>query len=205
MAPRPHRPTRRRRVADASDRRVLGDFVLRTRIKGTENQEFGVPSRPADRAWSLLFHPGIQAHRPRRRRAMRSTPSVADLTRLAQVESAKVFDSEPPAAPSFLQIIAQASGLNWELKAVVGDHDPRFDTEYWPYLIVETKTGPGWPKEAGRAPYIPPQHLGLPIFRTGSKGIVVIGTDYREEFAVEAPSAARLPSPHRAPALRRVA
>lgn len=114
-----------------------------------------------------------------------STVNVADLTQLAQVNSAELFVVSYFGAPqTLLQVEAQRSGFNWELKiqpGIVLDPLPAA-VEYYPYLVLETKTGPDWPKDAGIGPVVPPTTLQTWVTHFGSKGIEVIGRDFRKKL-----------------------
>ena len=109
-----------------------------------------------------------------------STVTVADLVQLAEVDSANLHVYEVLGAPvAVLEVVAQSSGFNWELKIRPGFVD---EVEYFPYLIVETKMSPDWPKGAGTGPVVPPTTLHKPINHFGTKGIEVIGRDSRQKI-----------------------
>jgi hypothetical protein len=102
-----------------------------------------------------------------------STVNVTDLVQLAEVDSANLHVYEFLGSPiAVLEVIAQSSGFNWELKIRSGFLD---EVEYYPYLVVETKMSPDWPKNAGPGPVVPPTTLHKPITHFGTKGIEVIG------------------------------
>lgn len=113
-----------------------------------------------------------------------NTPNVAGLTQLAQVDSANVFYPLLHGAPQILlDVVAQRSGFNWDLKIQPGVLDTQpLEVEYFPYLVLETKTGPDWPKNAGIGPVVPPTTLYAWATHVGSKGIEVIGRDFRKTF-----------------------
>ncbi len=113
-----------------------------------------------------------------------NTVNVADLTQLAQVDSANAFYVSVFGAPQILlEVVAQRSGFNWELKVQPGLLDTQpIEVEYFPYLVLETKTGPGWPKNAGIGPVIPPTTIYTWATHVGSKGIEVIGQDFQKKF-----------------------
>lgn len=102
-----------------------------------------------------------------------STANVADLVQLAEVESANLFVYEYLGSPvTVLQVVAQSSGFNWDLRIRHGFAE---EVEYFPYLVVETKMSPDWPKDAGLGPVVPPTTLHHRIHHFGTKGIEVIG------------------------------
>lgn len=109
-----------------------------------------------------------------------STVSVADLVKLAQVDSASlhvyVFGGSPAAV---LEVVAQSSGFNWDLQIRSGFGE---DVEYFPYLVIETKMSPDWPKGAGPGPVVPPDTLHKPITHFGTKGIEVIGRGFSQKL-----------------------
>lgn len=109
-----------------------------------------------------------------------SNVTVTDLVRLAQVDSANLHVYEVGGAPvAVLEVTAQSSGFNWDLKIRPGFVD---EVEYFPYLVVETKMSPDWPKGAGIGPVVPPTTLHKPITHFGVKGIEVIGRDSRQKI-----------------------
>lgn len=107
---------------------------------------------------------------------------IAQITKLAQVDSAKLIGNSILINPPLLEVVAQRSGFNWELKIVAGSNLPPIVIEYWPYYVVETQDGPGWPPHAGIGPVIPPTTLYKPATQLGTKGIVVIGKDFQQTF-----------------------
>jgi hypothetical protein len=115
-----------------------------------------------------------------------SNVNVADITRLAQVESAGLFEVSILGGPEIiLQVTAQRSGFNWEVKVVPGDVDAPIVVEYLPYLVIETQTGPGWKPGTGQGPslVVPPTTLQTVVpFRPGVKGIEVIGQGFRKNL-----------------------
>lgn len=111
------------------------------------------------------------------------TQAAAELTSLSQLESATVIPSSIRLNPSLLQVLAQAPGFNYRLSVVPADN-PGLDPAYWPYWVVQTKTGPGWPSDAGIGPVIPPKSVTVPINRVGSKGVLVVGSN--QSIALEA-------------------
>ena len=52
----------------------------------------------------------------------------------------------------------------------------------FPYLVVETKMSPDWPKEGGTGPVVPPTPLHKPITHFGTKGIEVIGRGFSQKL-----------------------
>lgn len=109
-----------------------------------------------------------------------SNVTVADLVQLAQVDSASLHVYEVLGSPvAVLEVVAQSSGFNWDLKIRPGFVD---EVEYFPYLVVETKMSPDWPKGAGPGPVVPPDTLHKPITHFGTKGIEVIGRDSRQKI-----------------------
>ena len=109
--------------------------------------------------------------------------NVASLHQLARVDSANVFPVEFLGAPKLLlEVVAQRSGFNWKLNIQPGIVEGDVKVEYYPYLVVETKIGPGWPKHGGIGPVIPPSHLHTWVAHYGSKGIEVIGKDFKQKF-----------------------
>lgn len=104
-----------------------------------------------------------------------SKVQVTDLVKLAQVDSANLFIYEIDDFPIVvLEVLAQSSGFNWDLQIRPGFVE---DGEYFPYLIVETKMGPDWPKDAGHGPVVPPTPLHRRIHHFGTKGVEVIGSN----------------------------
>ncbi len=104
-----------------------------------------------------------------------STVAVADLVQLAQIESASLHTHNAHGTPvTVLQVVAQSSGFNWDLRIRPGLVE---EAEYAPYLVVETKMSPDWPQEHGHSPGVPPITLHKPITHFGTKGIEVIGRD----------------------------
>ncbi|HEY3566866.1 MAG TPA: hypothetical protein VGP73_02945 [Thermoanaerobaculia bacterium] len=102
-----------------------------------------------------------------------STVNVADLVRLADLDSASLHVYDVLGAPAaVLEVVAQSSGFNWDLRIRPGFVD---GLEYAPYLVVETKMSPDWPSKAGTGPVVPPTTLHKPITHFGTKGIEVIG------------------------------
>lgn len=108
-----------------------------------------------------------------------SNVTVADLVQLAEVDSANLHVYEVLGSPSaVLEVVAQSSGFNWDVKIRPGFAD---EVEYYPYLIVETKMSPDW-KGSGHGPVVPPTTLHKPIVHFGTKGIEVIGRDSRRKI-----------------------
>lgn len=104
-----------------------------------------------------------------------SKVQVADLVQLARVDSANLFIYEVLGSPvAVLEVVAQSSGFNWDLNLRPGFVD---DVEYAPYLVVETKMGPDWPKDAGHGPVVPPTPLHRRVTHFGTRGIEVIGSN----------------------------
>ena len=104
-----------------------------------------------------------------------STVNLADLTRLAQVDSANLFTTTILGGPrTLLEVVARSSGFNWRLTLQPGEpgNEP---VEYFPYLVIETKIRPDWPKNAGPGPVVPPTTLHTYLTHYGTKGIEVIG------------------------------
>lgn len=104
-----------------------------------------------------------------------SQVQVADLVKLAQVDSADLFVYEVGSPVVVLEVVAQSSGFNWDPNL-----RPGFvveEVEYYPYLVVETKMGPDWPKHGGIGPVVPPTPLHRRITHFGTKGIEVIGSN----------------------------
>lgn len=119
---------------------------------------------------------------------MSNTAIPSGLTKLAEVESATIIGSSIMLNPSILQVVAQASGFNYELKISVEDLGAsEVIPEYLNYYIIEIKTGPDWPKHAGLGPVIPPTHLGMGVYKTGSKGIAVVGSNQTINLDVSPP------------------
>ena len=109
-----------------------------------------------------------------------STVTITDLVRLAEVDSANLHVYDVLGAPvTVLEVVAHSSGFNWDLKIRPGFVD---EVEYLPYLVVETKMSPDWPKDAGHGPVVPPTSLHKPINHFGTKGIEVIGRDSRKKI-----------------------
>jgi hypothetical protein len=115
--------------------------------------------------------------------------NAAQHAKLATIDSAKIIPSPNLLDPALLQVVAQPSGINQEacivpLSPMVGLH-----FEYWPYEVVEHKTGPGWPPGGGIGPELPPVtvHYGLyqgpSLSPVGSKGIAVVGA--RKTFKLD--------------------
>ena len=106
--------------------------------------------------------------------------TVPDLVRLAQVDSASLHVYEVLGSPAgVLEVTAQSSGFNWDLQIRSGFGD---EEEYFPYLVVETKMSPDWPKGNGPGPVVPPDTLHKPITHFGTKGIEVIGRDFSQKL-----------------------
>jgi len=104
-----------------------------------------------------------------------STVAVADLVKLAQLDSASLHVYELLGSPEvILEVVAQSSGFNWDLRIRPGFEEGQ---EYAPYLVVETKMGPGWPPKAGHGPVVPKTTLHKRINHLGTKGIEVIGSN----------------------------
>jgi hypothetical protein len=109
-----------------------------------------------------------------------SNVTITDLVRLAEVDSANLHVYEVLGAPvAVLEVVAQSSGFNWDVRIRSGFDDK---VEYFPYLIVETKMSPDWPKEAGHGPVVPPTTFHKPITHFGTKGIEVIGRNSRKKI-----------------------
>jgi hypothetical protein len=122
---------------------------------------------------------------------MSQNENTPPITQPAQVDNAQIFWSDILLNPSLLEVKAQPSGFNWNVHIVVGDEIEPIELEYLPYYVVETRTGPGWPSNAGIGPVVLPVDVRQPIYRTGPKGIVVVGADgYRKQFDVQAAKAA---------------
>lgn len=103
---------------------------------------------------------------------------ICDLIRLAQVNSAAVHFFLFMDVPQWtLDVVAQRSGFNWELR-IQPDPIP-FEpvVDYFPYLILELKVAPDWPKDGGIGPVVLPTALHKPITRVGRKGIEVRGAN----------------------------
>jgi hypothetical protein len=113
-----------------------------------------------------------------------STVSVSDLTRLARVDSAQVHVISILGGPELLlDVVAQRSGFNWELRILPGDPGKTpAEVEYFPYLVVETKIRPDLPKLGGPGPVLPPTPLHISVTHYGTKGIEVIGQDFEKKF-----------------------
>lgn len=113
-----------------------------------------------------------------------STVNAADLTRLAHVDSANDFEVLFMGGPELLlDVAAQRSGFNWELRIQPGLPEiVPIPLEYYPYLVLETMTGPGWPKNAGIGPVVPPTSLQIVATHVGSKGIEVIGKGFNKKL-----------------------
>ena len=115
-----------------------------------------------------------------------STVNVADLTRLAQVDSASLFEVLILGGPeTILNVTAQRSGFNWELKIVPGVIDEPIVVEYLPYLVVETQIGHAWTHGPGQGPgpVVPPTTLRAVVpNRGGVKGVEVIGKDFQKKI-----------------------
>jgi hypothetical protein len=108
-----------------------------------------------------------------------SNVAVADLVQLASVDSANLHVYEVLGAPvAVLEVVAQSSGFNWDVRIRPGFVD---EVEYFPYLIIETKMSPDW-KGPGPGPVVPPTTLHKPITHFGTKGIEVIGRDSRQKI-----------------------
>jgi hypothetical protein len=113
-----------------------------------------------------------------------STVNVAELIRLAQVNEVHEFPVVILGDPQLLlEVVAQRSGFNWELRIQPGllEIEP-IEVEYFPYLVLETKIRPDWPKHAGRGPVVTPSTLYTWVTHFGSKGIEVIGRDFQKKF-----------------------
>jgi hypothetical protein len=109
-----------------------------------------------------------------------STVSITDLFQLAQVDSADLHTYDIQGSPVVvLEVVAQSSGFNWDLRIRPGFVD---EVEYFPYLVVETKMSPDWPKEGGTGPVVPPTALHKPINHFGTRGIEVIGRDFQKKL-----------------------
>ena len=122
---------------------------------------------------------------------MSQNENALPITRPAQVDSAQILWSSILLNPSLLEVKAQPSGFNWNVHIVVGDEIEPIEVEYLPYYVVESRKGPGWPKHGGIGPVVLPVDVRVPIYRTGSKGIAVVGADgFRKQFAVQAAKAA---------------
>jgi hypothetical protein len=101
--------------------------------------------------------------------------NVSDLVRLAELDSADLHVYELLGSPAaVLEVVAQGSGFNWDLRIRPGFVD---GVEYAPYLVVETKMSPDWPSGGGPGPVVPPTALHKPITHFGTKGIEVIGSN----------------------------
>lgn len=114
-----------------------------------------------------------------------STVNVADVIRLARVESANLFEFLVLGSPEvILEVTAQRSGFNWELSLRPGFSDEPIELEYFPYLVLETKTGPGWPMnpDTGHGPVVPPTTLHTVVTHLGAKGVEVVGQGFRKKL-----------------------
>jgi hypothetical protein len=85
--------------------------------------------------------------------------NAAEHARLVAVESASIIQSSIMINPSTLKVTAQATGFNYKLEIIPADVFEPIELEYWPYHVVEVKTGPGWPKGGGIGPVIPPSNV----------------------------------------------
>jgi hypothetical protein len=122
---------------------------------------------------------------------MSQNENALPITRPAQVDNAQILWSSILLNPNILEVKAQPSGFNWNVHIVVGDEIEPIEVEYLPYYVVETRTGPGWPNNAGIGPVILPVDVRQPIYRTGSKGIAVVGANgFRKQFDVQVAKAA---------------
>jgi len=122
---------------------------------------------------------------------MSQNENALPITQPAQVDNAQIAWSDILLNPNILGVKAQPSGFNWNVHIVVGDEIEPIEVEYLPYYVVETRTGPGWPKNAGIGPVVPPVYVHQAIYRTGSKGIAVVGANgFREQFDVQVAKAA---------------
>ena len=122
---------------------------------------------------------------------MSQNENALPITRPAQVDNAQILWSDILLNPSILDVKAQPSGFNWNVHIVVGDEIEPIELEYLPYYVVETRTGPGWPPNAGIGPVVLPVDVRQPIYQTGSKGIAVVGANgFRKQFDVQAVKAA---------------
>lgn len=113
-----------------------------------------------------------------------STVHLPDLIRLAQVDAVNEFPVVVLGNPHLLlDVVAQRSSFNWELRIQPGllEIEP-VEVEYFPYLVVETKIRPDWPKDAGPGPVVTPTTLYTWVTHFGSKGIEVIGRDFRKKL-----------------------
>ena len=109
-----------------------------------------------------------------------STVSITDLVQLADVDSACLHVYDVLGSPAaVLEVVAQSSGFNWNLQIRPGFTG---EVEYFPYLVVETKMSPDWPKEGGHGPVVPPTTLHKPITHFGTKGIEVIVEGFRKKL-----------------------
>jgi hypothetical protein len=109
-----------------------------------------------------------------------SAVTVNDLVRLADIDSANLHVYDYLGAPvAVLEVVAQSSGFNWDLKIRPGFVD---GLEYASYLVVETKMSPDWPAKAGIGPVVPPTTLHKPITHFGTKGIEVIGRNKTQKI-----------------------
>lgn len=104
------------------------------------------------------------------------TAQAADLTSLAQLNSARAIPNAILINPTILEVVGQAPGFNYRLFLAPADKATQ-DGEYWPYLLSQTKIGPDWPKNGGIGPVIPPKTLHTDISRVGTKGILVVGSN----------------------------
>lgn len=112
---------------------------------------------------------------------MSSSVDVSHLTRLAQVDSASLFTYLVHGAPqTVLELEAQRSGFNWELRVLPGEPEA-VEVEYFPYLVVETKIRPDWPGPS-HGPVVRPTFLHITLTHFGSKGIEVIGRGYQKKL-----------------------
>lgn len=97
---------------------------------------------------------------------------AAGRTTLAGLISASIQPNSILLNPSMLQVTAQPSGFNYDVKLVQADQDPEGTMTF---LVVETRTGPGWPKNGGIGPVVLPVHLHKLISSSFSGTVVVIG------------------------------
>ena len=111
--------------------------------------------------------------------------NVADVIRLARVQSASLFEFLVVGSPEvILEVAAQRSGFNWELSLRPGFSDEPIELEHFPYLVLETKTGPGWPKNRniGHRPVVPQTTLHTVVTHLGTKGVEVVGQGFRKKL-----------------------
>lgn len=115
-----------------------------------------------------------------------SSTHFVEPTRLAQIDSAKVITLLVLGTPQpLLEVVAQRSGFNWELRLQPGALDqPQGSVDYYPYLVLETQIGPSWPPHEGPGPVVTPTTLHTYVTHVGKKGIEVFGHDFHKRFDI---------------------